>query len=448
LQRAQYGEQPVWMGLTLAAMLGQIGLPGGGYTYSLGALAQVGQLPPRVHVPGLPQRQNPTGSYIPVARIADMLLHPATEYDFDGERRVYPDIKLVYWVGGNPFHHHQDLHRLTAALSRPETFVVHEPYWTPTARFADIVLPSTITLERNDIGGSSEDAHVFAMQQAVAPFGQARDEYAIFSGLAERLGVAEPFTEGRTPDGWLRHIYAGLAAQLERIGETPPSFDAFWEQGELILPTHADPDAWLRRFRDDPEGARLPTPSGKIEIFSETIAGFGYDDCPGHPTWLEPDEWLGSPLAERYPLQLVANQPASRLHSQLDFGAHSQDTKSVGREVLRIHPADAGVRGIRDEDVVKVFSERGACLVVARLTEDVRPGVVQLPTGAWFDPVRITGEDRPVCGAGNPNMVTRDIGTSKLAQGCTGQLCLVQVERFDGDVPPGHGYDPPAVSLL
>ena len=443
LQRSQYGEQPVWMGLVLAAMLGQIGMPGGGYLYSLGSLAQVGNAPPAVRMPSLPQAQNPTHSYIPVARIADMLLEPGAEYDFDGQRRTYPEIQLVYWVGGNPFHHHQDLNRLKAALSRPETFIVQEPYWTATARHADVVLPSTISLEREDIAGSSEDPYVFAMQRALDPFEQARDDHAICAGLAERLGVRERFTEGRSPREWLRHLYDGLAQQLAAAGEMAPSFEAFWEAGELTLPTVSDSEGWIRRFREAPAAHPLTTPSGKIEVYSETIASFGYPDCPGHPAWLEPDEWLGAERAQRFPLQLVSNQPVGRLHSQLDFGAASLETKIDGREPVRINPADARDRRITNGALVKVHNDRGACLAVARLTEAVRPGVVQMATGAWYDPVPLPGEPYPVCVAGNPNMVTRDIGTSSLAQACTGQLCLVQVSRLDGAPPAGHGYDPP-----
>lgn len=443
LQRSQYGEQPVWMGLVLAAMLGQIGKEGGGYLYSLGSLAQVGNAPPSVRVPSLPQTQNPTHSYIPVARVSDMLLEPGAEYDFDGQTRIYPEIRLVYWTGGNPFHHHQDLNRLTAALSRPETFVVQDPYWTATARYADVVLPSTISLEREDIAGSSEDAYVFAMQRALDPFGQARDDHAICAGLAERLGVLERFTEGRSPRQWLEYLYEGLMKQLAVAGVTAPTFEAFWDAGELTLPTPADPEAWIRQFRENPAAHPLPTPSGKIEIFSETIASYGYPDCLGHPAWLEPDEWLGAELAQRVPLQLVSNQPVGRLHSQLDFGAASLETKVDGREPIRVNPADARPRGIADGALVKVHNDRGACLAVARLTDAVRPGVVQMATGAWYDPVPVPGEPHEVCVAGNPNMVTRDVGTSRLAQACTGQLCLVQVSPFEGEPPSGHGYDPP-----
>src|SRR5207237_8322615 len=171
LQRAEQGEQPVWMGIVLAAILGQIGLPGGGFAYALGSTSNTGKPPLAVPLPTLPIERNSIADFIPVARIADMLLHPGEEFDFNGQRLAYPDIRLVYWAGGNPFHHHQDLNRFRVAFGRPDTVVVHEPYWTATARHADVVLPSTVSLEREDIGSGKRDTHLIAMQQAVPPVG-------------------------------------------------------------------------------------------------------------------------------------------------------------------------------------------------------------------------------------------------------------------------------------
>src|SRR5262249_53651756 len=154
LQRAEQGEQPVWMGAVLAAALGQIGLPGGGYGYALGAIAYYGRRTNAVPIAPLPQGRNGVADFIPVARIADMLLNPGASYRYNGQARTSPHIRLVYWAGGNPFHHHQDLNRLRRAIGRVDTFVVHELGWTATARHADFVLPCTMTLEREDIGGS------------------------------------------------------------------------------------------------------------------------------------------------------------------------------------------------------------------------------------------------------------------------------------------------------
>ena len=111
LQRIQHGEQPVWAAIPLAAMLGQIGLPGGGFGHGYGSMGDVGDDGPTLRLPALPQLSNPVQTFIPVARIADMLLQPGAWYDYDGGRQAYPRIRLVYWAGGNPFHHHQDLGR-------------------------------------------------------------------------------------------------------------------------------------------------------------------------------------------------------------------------------------------------------------------------------------------------------------------------------------------------
>ena len=442
LQRAEHGEQPVWMGMVLAAALGQIGLPGGGYAYALGAIAYYGRRFNAVPLPTFSQGRNGVSDFIPVARISDMLLNPGESYRYNGQTRTYPAIKLVYWAGGNPFHHHQDLNRLREAFSRIDTLVVHELAWTATARHADIVLPCTMTLEREDIGANSNDPLLVPMRPLAEPYGQARDDYDIFADLAERLGAREAFTEGRTTRQWLEHLYEPTRAALEAKGLPAPSFAEFWESEGYELPQQEDDGGPLRAFRQDPEGKPLSTPSGKLEIFSETIASFGEADCPGHPTWLGP---VHVPDAAS-PYVLVANQPRTRLHSQLDFGGHSEAAKHRGREVARMHPEDAARHGIADGNIVRLFNARGACLAAVKLTEDIRQGVIQLPTGAWYDPAD-PSEDKPLCVHGNPNVLTKDVGTSALAQGCTGQLTTVQVERFDGNLPPIQAFEPPGAAM-
>lgn len=439
LQRADHGEQPVWMGLTLAAALGQIGLPGGGFGYAMGAIAYYGRPYNAVPIATLPQGRNPIRDFIPVARIADMLLGPGTTYRYQGETRTYPDIRLVYWAGGNPFHHHQDLNRLRRAFRRVDTLVVHEIGWTATARHADIVLPCTMTLEREDIGGNSNDPLLVPMRRLVPPIGEARDDYAIFADLAERLGARDAFTEGRDVRQWLEHLYEPTRVALAEMGLPAPSFAEFWAGEGIDLPQQPDDGGRLAAFRADPEGAPLTTPSGRIEIHSTTIAGFGEADCPGHPIWLAPSE----PPTPEAPLILIANQPATRLHSQLDFGGHSSAAKHRGREIVRLHPDDAHARGIADGDIVRLFNGRGACLAAARVDDGIRRGVVQLPTGAWYDPAD-PDDDFAMCVHGNPNVLTRDVGTSALTQGCTGQITTVEVERFAGNLPPIRAYDPPS----
>ncbi|MBZ8135436.1 molybdopterin-dependent oxidoreductase [Afifella sp. IM 167] len=443
LQRADHGEQPYFMAITLAAMLGQIGLPGGGFGFGYASVNGIGNTVPAMSWPSLPQGENPVSDFIPVARIADMLLSPGGAYDFNGQSRTYPDIRLVYWAGGNPFHHHQDLNRLRRAWRRPEAIIVHESWWNPLARHADIVFPATTALERNDITAASRDRFVAASHRVAEPAGEARDDFAIFTGLAERLGAGEAFTDGRDEEGWLRHLY-GLARQRgSAAGLDLPDFDSFWRAGLCLLPAPAKGPVLLDAFRDDPEGNPLPTPSGRIELFSATIDGFGYDDCPGHAAWLAPHEWLGSAAASDFPLHLLSNQPRTRLHSQYDSGSHSRAHKVRGREPIRIHPDDAAARGIAEGDIVRVFNARGACLAAAHLSDALRPGVVQLSTGAWYDPVDPSAPDS-LDKHGNPNVLTRDQGTSRLAQGPSAQSCLVEIEPFRGEPPEITAFDPPA----
>ncbi|ORL71801.1 molybdopterin guanine dinucleotide-containing S/N-oxide reductase [Prescottella equi] len=443
LQRVRYGEQAPWMGVTLAAMLGQIGLPGGGFGHGYGSMNEPGLAPVPYPLPTLFQGSNPVQDFIPVAAIADLLLHPGEEFDFDGRRLTFPDTRLVYWAGGNPFHHHQDLARLRRALARPDTIVVHEPYWTPMARHADIVVPSTTSLERNDLACTRNDPLLVAMHAAVPRYADARDDYDTFAALAHRLGFGERFTEGRTAQQWIEHLYEQWRGFVltDPAHVEAPAFDEFWRRGFVRMRTE-DGLSLFSDFRDDPERNPLTTPSGRIEIFSADIDGFGYDDCAGHPRWFEPDEWLGGPRAQRFPLHLIANQPRTRLHGQLDHGGTSQASKIRGREPIRLHPADAADRGLAAGEVVRVFNDRGACLAGVVLDDGVRRGVVQLSTGAWYDPLD-PSDPNSMCVHGNPNVLTADVGSSRLAHGCTGQHVLVEVERFDGALPPIKAFEPP-----
>jgi len=421
LQRGQHGEQPYWMAAVLAAMLGQIGLPGGGVGYGYGALGGVGVSIRAVPGLALPQGDNPIKDFIPVARIADALLHPGEPYDFNGRNAPYPDIRLVYWAGGNPFHHHQDLNRFEEAWRRPETVIVNEPYWTATAKRADIVFPATTPYEREDIGRSFLDPFLFHMPPLIEPEADARDDYDIFADLATRLGKGELFSEGRSSEDWLRHLYSQFR-QITAADDIPtPDYDELKEKNWVELPIWGDEHAVtpFDKFREDPDAHPMQTPSGKLEIFSETIASFDYDDCPGHPVWIPPREWLGAadPAA---PLHMVSPQPGDKLHSQMESAiADEPDARPVR---LEIHPVDATARKINDGEVVRVKNHRGSCLARASFNDGVLKGVVALPTGAWL----ADGDDPH----GNPNVLTHDIGTSRLGQGTSAHTAMVEVETL------------------
>lgn len=437
LQRADHGEQPYWALIALAAMLGQVGLPGGGFGFGYGSINGMGTPRRPTSSPAMESGRNPLGLAIPVARMADLLLQPGMTIPFDGKTITFPDIKLVYWAGGNPFHHHQDINRLVEAWNRPETIIVHEVWWTATARQSDIVLPATTTYERDDVGASPRDRFIVAMRQLIEPVGQARNDYDIFSDLAGRLGFQEHFTEGRDIRGWIEHAYDLCRSKARTQNVDLPEFDKFWKHGFVEVPAPDEDFVLFGDFRADPVAHPLRTPSGRIEIFSETIAGFGYENCPGHPVWLPPKEWHSAKAAERFPLHMISNQPSTRLHSQLDDAKLSRESKVAGREPILINSIDAASRRIENGDTVRVFNDRGACLAGAVLSSDVMEGVVQLASGAWYHP-----EAYATPGSldlhGNPNMLTRDEGTSFLGQGPSAQSALVEVERFAGKWGAGH----------
>jgi biotin/methionine sulfoxide reductase len=442
LQRAERGEQPFWMLVALAAMLGRIGQRGLGFGFGHGSMNGMGK--PRTEIPSvsLPALPNPANSWIPVARITEMLESPGAEYDYNGRRLTFPDTRLVWWAGGNPFHHHQDLNRLLRAWARLETVVVSEPWWTSLARHADIVLPATTTLERDDIGSSARGRHILAMKQAIAPVGQARHEFDYLADVAEALGMRDRYTQQRDAGTWLRVLYDRCRDVSARLGTELPDFDTFWAEGHVHIPAPETSSVPFSSFVHEPDGAKLNTPSGRIELYSETIAGYGYEDCPGHPVWMPPREYLGAPAAAEHPLHLLSVQPATRLHSQLDQGRVSAASKVQGREPILMHPEDAAARAVGEGDVVRVFNARGACLAGVRLTEGLLRGVVVMATGAWFDPLE-PGVPGSLCVHGNPNVLTQDIGTSRLGQGPSAQSCLVEIERWDGPLPPVTVHLPP-----
>jgi trimethylamine-N-oxide reductase (cytochrome c) len=445
LQRQDHGEQGYWMLVTLAAMLGQIGLPGGGFGLSFGYDHGGAVNAPRLR--GIIRQRIPSaGVRIPVARVADLLQNPGKTINFNGREITYPDIKLVYWSGGNPLQHHQDKNRLIAAWRRPETVVVNEIFWTATARLADIVLPVSTALERNDVEQivAHPARYVIAMKQAIEPLHEARSDFDICAELAARLGFSDRFTEGRTELDWVRYFYDAARSEAVARKLAMPEFDAFWNREQYVQfpPAEAAEYVSYADFRRDPDRCPLKTPSGKIEIYSKTIEGFGYRDCPAHPAWIEPQEWLGSAHTQRYPLHLLSPHPKFRIHSQLGATAIRSAYEVAGREPIWLNPIDAAARGVADGDVVRVFNGRGQALAGAVVTDRIRPGVVLICEGGWYDPEH-PGEINTLDKHGDVNVLTLDKGSSSLAQACAAHTALVDVEKYRGDASSRTDFTAP-----
>ena len=443
LTRQQHGEQPFWAVTALAAMLGQMGKPGGGVAYGYTITNYLGNNVFKMPYAPLPQGKNSITDFIPVARVSDMLLNPGQKFDYDGREYTYPDIDMIYWAGGNPFHHHQDLARLRKAWEKPSTVIVNEWCWNALARHADIILPCTTTLERQDIGMTPRDPYVISMDKAIEPVGEARNDYDIFAGIARRMGTKDSFTEGRSAEDWQKWIWEQSCERAEKLNVHMPDYESFREAGFYKSPDLKEDRIFLSDFFEDPDKNPLGTPSGKIEIFSETIDSFNYEDCPGHPTWMEPTEWLGA-KDKAYPLHLISNQPKTKLHSQMDNGTLSSSIKIKGHQPLEMNPDDAKSRGITQGDIVRVFNGRGSCLCGVNITADVMPGVVIISTGSWYDPAE-PNDPKSMCKHGNPNVLSPDIGTSKLGQGPAAHSCLAEIEIYDGPTQDITAFNPPEI---
>lgn len=475
MQRAHHGEQPHWMLVTLASMIGQIGTKGGGfglsYHYSNGGVPTckggvIGGITagsvgiwkngkfkgmPKVGESqgGAEWLQNAASYSFPVARIADALANPGKTIDNNGSKITYPDIDFIYWVGGNPFTHHQNTNNMVKAWQKPRTIVVNEVYWTPTAKMADIVMPATSSYERDDITmtGDYSNMNIAPMKQAVLPIGESKDDYEIFSDICKIYGkdVFNAYTEnGKKAKDFIKEYYNSALKQTQAYGTefaTPmPSFEEFWAKNEPITFAPTSESENFVRFADfieDPILNALGTKSGLIEIYSETIAGYNYNDCKACPTWMEPIEWLGNATSAA-PFHLITSHPANRLHSQMCHTSLRKKYAVNGREPILINTKNAKALGIKTGDVVRVFNKRGEVLAGAVVTNDIMPNVVRLCEGGWYDP-----DAKGMCKYGSANVLTIDIPTSKLANGNISHTGLVNIEKYKGQLPEITAFSNP-----
>ena len=463
IQRAHHGEQAHWMIVTLCAMLGQIGLAGGGFGFSyhyanggaptcaggvIGGMnaASVGVVKDGKFL-GFAQDQKQGGEAaqawlvntakvaFPLARIADALLNPGKTIDANGAKITYPKIDFIYWVGGNPIVHHQDTNTNIKAWRKPRTIVVNEIYWTPTAKMADIVFPTTTEYERNDItmSGDYSNMHIIPMKQVVAKQHGAKDDYQIFTDLCKAYadGLAEVYTDGgKTEMDWIKEFYEGAASAVNAntaLGIQMPSFEQWWEKNEPTEFYETPENAayvTFEDFRNDPVLEALGTPSGLIEIYSDTIAAMNYKDCGAHPMWFEPVEWLGM-KDKPAKFHLLSLHPLDRLHSQQSNTSNRKRYAVADREPVLINTEDAKELGIKQGDLVRVYNARGEILAGANVSDDIMRGVVQIFEGAWYDP-----NAEGLCKNGNPNVLTIDLPTSELANGNIAHTALVNIELY------------------
>ncbi len=387
IQRTLGGEEAIRMAIALQTATGNLGIKGG----SSGALA-FGSLPkPKVGQIGVPN--NPAGASIPVYRWADAIL--------EGKSGGFPsEVKAIYNVGGNYLTQGSDTKKAIRAFLKAEFSICHERFLTPTARYCDVVLPTTTFLERNDVITPNSGNYLLFSNQVSLPLGESRNDYDVFCELANRLGFLEEYSEGKDEETWLRDFVADSDVK---------DFDEFKRAG--IFFSEDQFRVGLSDFIKDPNRCPLNTPSGRVQLFSENYARMGASAIP---------ELRVMKTTADYPLRLVSPKSRFRVHSQ---NANIKWFNDRERHCLWINPSDAESRDILDGDEVIVTSPNGSLVVCTKVTRDIMGGVVCLQEGIWPN-IDAKGIDR----AGSVNILTSTMPTQP-SQASRTHSVIVQVAK-------------------
>lgn len=441
LQRAQHGEMAHWAIVNFCALIGNIGRAGEGFGFSWhygnGGMPQSGASLPV----GLSQGKNFTPNVCPASRITDMLENPGKEIYYNTNKTLYPKVvKMLYNCGNNFMSHQQDTNRLIRALQSVDTVVVHEPWWTAATRWADIVLPATTTLERNDIssGGTYSNDKIYAMKKVIEPVGESLDDFEIFRRIAEQMGLDGQYTETKEYDELLEHAYNQAS-----ISEKVP-FTEFWERGWVDMEVPKEAHKWVRHgdFREDPVKNPLHTESGKVEMYCKIIADQNIADCPGVPKFLEAHEYLGN--AKEGQVHVVSPHPYWRLHSQMaNVDEIRKEHYIKDREVCFISQEDADLRGIKNGDLIEVYNDRGALVVGAVVSEKIMKGVISIYEGCWP-----SLDSKGRCNSGLVNFLTSTQPSSGLSHATSANTCLAYVKKCTDAEPKNKAYDAPEILPL
>ena len=429
-QRHANGENQARAIFTLAAMCGDIGVPGGG---TGGREASYGL---SMEYPFNTNTENPVETSISVFGWTDAVDHGAEmTKNRDGVRgkdKLDVPIKMIWQYAGNALtNQHADINRTTELLrddTKAELIVVSDIQMTVSARYADYVLPDCSTSEQEDViqeGSSGNMGYSILASQAIKPLYDCRPIYDVIADLADRFGVRDQFTEGLTQQQWVERTITESQKEVEGLPDyqTLKEMGVWKTIGESVIP--------LQEFRDDPVANKLDTPSGKIEIYSSRIAELAEqwelpegDKLTPLPEYVA--TWEGAEEAkhnEKYPLQCIGHHMKGRTHSS--YGNVDWLRDDAHPQTAWINPIDAKKRGIKNYDKIAVFNDRGRIHTTARVTPRIAPGVVSVPQGSWYNP-----DKKGIDQGASVNTLT-SWHPSPLAKGNAQHTALVQVERID-----------------
>jgi anaerobic dimethyl sulfoxide reductase subunit A len=424
MQRRAYGEQAVRGGCVLAAITGNVGIPGG-WASGIALQAPDGGATWLV----FPTGDNPVRASIPSFLWTEAVLRGTEMGAADGVRRVdtlSTSIKCIWAVACNALvNQHSNINR-TAKILRDESLVefllVQDNFLTPTGRFADILLPACTQLETWGVeDGWKYGEEVILMPKIVEPLGESKSDYRICAEIAARLGVGDAYTEGRNERDWVE--WSLDYYRKARFPELPTLDELEHANAGMYSRPVTKPAVAFADFRRDPEKHPLPTPSGKIEIFSKALHDMAKpDEIPAVPKYIQEWESPFGPEAQRFPLSAIGHHGLARVHSTHE-GVDWLDEAFPQRVFINL--VDAEARGLADGELAKVYNERGATILPCRVTPRIMPGVVAIPQGAWWTP-----DEHGVDRRGSINVLSTERWTA-LAFGNAQHTIMVEVEKAE-----------------
>ena len=382
--RSAIGEQYNRCAMTLTNMTGNTGRPGGSAGGGLMGIP-VGHM---FFGSGIPAGKNPVEAGGPsirgtldlklrlVRRVHTNVMHDAM---LKGKAGGYPfDIKFVFTLGSNHLNQLGNSNKSAKAYAGLEFMVVNELFMTPTARYADILLPVTSPFERTDMARPwPSGPYYLFMNQAIEPLGECKSDLTIAAELAGRMGIPDfkPYSD----DEYLR----SFIEKNPETGKEIKDFDRFKKEGVHRVKLN-EPIVAFKAQIDDLENNPFPTPSGKIEIFSQRAFEINDpENVPPIPKHRSVKEDRFDPLIEKFPLQMISPHPRNRVHSTLYKVELLAETEPHRAWINR---SDAERRGIKTGDRIHVFNDRGTIAIDAWVTDRIIPGVIAVTEGAWYAP--------------------------------------------------------------
>ena len=415
--RTAFGEQYSKAANVLCAITGNIGIEGGyasGFMrayYSRERIVPRGKknnetISPEEKRPKKPRLQdNPVDFGAPPREDALYKLRGGTnpsntrihyndcyEAILQGKKGGYPaDIKMAYIAGTNRLNQFCNVNKGVKALKSLDFIAIHEQFMTPTAKFADIVLPINTFMERNDAAvpwlGSP---YYIYLNKAIDSLYESKSDLEICRELSKRLGIKSSLLD--LPEDQILRLFTAPRKDIK-------SYNKMKRYGYYKVKVD-DPFVAFKEQISDPEKFPFPTLSGKIEIYCEHIAEKNNPLMPPIPKYFTHNENYDSPKAKQYPLQLLTPHNKRRTHSSLN---NLPWLEEIEPHRAWINSIDAKKRGIKNGDIVDVYNDRGRIRIPVKVTERVIPGVVVVFQGSWYNPNK-EGVDLGGCA----NVLTKD----------------------------------------